>query len=234
MEDPDDGSQPAEDMGEYDPAEFEKPSVTVDTIIFGLRDGVLHTVLVERDHWPFEGQPALPGGFIDMEESLETAAERVLADKTGVSDVYLEQLYTFGQPDRDPRTRVITVAYFALVDADAVELQDERADWYPVHDLPELAFDHEEILEYAHQRLRWKLEYTPAVFSLLPDEFTLTQVQEAYEAVFGREFDKRNFRKKIKKADLVEETGRKTKNVSHRPAMLYRAARDEDDIVDIL
>jgi len=230
-----DGPGPAPDgEGEYDPAEFDRPSVTVDTIIFGLRDGVLHTLLVERDHWPFAGQPALPGGFIDMEESLETAAERVLEDKTGVTDVYLEQLYTFGQPDRDPRTRVITVAYFALVDLEGVDVQDERADWYPVHDLPELAFDHEEMLEYAHKRLRWKLEYTPAVFSLLPEEFTLTQVQEAYEAVFGREFDKRNFRKKIKKAGLVEETGNRTQNVSHRPAMLYRAARDADEIVDIL
>lgn len=234
-----DGDGPVPDDGvdspdSYDASAFERPSVTVDTIIFGLKDDRLHVLLAERDHWPFEGQQAFPGGFIDMEESLETAAERVLEDKTGVRDVYLEQLYTFGQPDRDPRTRVITVAYFALVNTDDVELSDDRADWYPAFDPPELAFDHDEILEYARKRLQWKLEYTPAVFSLLPEEFTLTQVQDAYEAVFQQEFDKRNFRKKIKKAGLVEETGRKTQNVSHRPAMLYRAARDEDEIVDIL
>ncbi|MDY6777302.1 MAG: NUDIX domain-containing protein [Candidatus Nanohaloarchaea archaeon] len=219
----------------FDPSELEHPSVTVDVIIFTVKDDDLKVLLVERDHDPFEGYWALPGGFIDMEESLETAAERVLEDKTGVTDVYLEQLYTFGDPDRDPRTRVITVGYFALVHADAVEIgEEERAAWHSAYDLPELAFDHADILEYAVKRLRWKLEYTTAVFSLLPDRFTMSDLQHAYEIVFDREFDKRNFRKKIKKLDLVEYTGEKTEGVSHRPAKLYRPNRDVGEIVEIL
>ncbi|MDY6770701.1 MAG: NUDIX domain-containing protein [Candidatus Nanohaloarchaea archaeon] len=225
---------PEEVPEDYDPSAFDRPSVAVDTIIFTVTDDDLKVLLVERGHEPFEGQWALPGGFIDMQESLETAATRVLEDKTGVTDVYLEQLYTFGDPDRDPRTRVITVSYFALVNHTEVELDDDRAAWHSAYDLPELAFDHDEIAEYAIKRLRWKLEYTPAVFSFLPDRFTLTELQETYETVFDREFDKRNFRKKVKKLDLVEYTGEKTENVSHRPAKLYRPNRDEDEIVEIL
>lgn len=218
----------------YDPSEFDRPSVTVDTIIFTVKDDDLKVLLIERDHEPFEGTYALPGGFIDMEESLETAAIRILGEKTGVTDVYLEQLYTFGDPDRDPRTRVITVGYFALVNHEEVELGESGAGWHSAYDLPELAFDHEDIIEYAVKRLRWKMEYTPAVFSFLPDRFTLSDLQHVYEVVFDREFDKRNFRRKIKKLDLVEYTGEKTENVSHRPAKLYRPNREEDEIVEIL
>lgn len=227
---------PVQDDSEtYDPEEFDRPSVTVDTIIFTVTDDDLKMLLVEREHWPYEGQYALPGGFIDMDESLDTAAERVLDEKTGVSDVYLEQLYTFGAPDRDPRTRVITVAYFALVNADEVELPDGQADWFSMYDLPEnLAFDHEDILNYALKRLRWKLEYTTAAFSLLPEEFTLTELQDVYEIVFDREFDKRNFRKKIRDLDLVEYTGEKKTDVSHRPPKLYRANTDTGETVEIL
>lgn len=218
----------------YDPDEFERPSVAVDVIIFTIMDGDLKTLLVERDHWPFEGDWALPGGFVQMEESLEAAATRTLQDKTGVEEVYLEQLYTFGEPDRDPRTRVITVAYFALVNADAVEVGDERAAWYSAYDLPPLAFDHNDILSYAIQRLRWKLEYTTAAFSFLPDTFTLTELQDIYETVFEQDFDKRNFRKKVHDLDLVEETGEKKTDVSHRPPKLYRANKDVGEIVEIL
>lgn len=218
----------------YDPAEFDRPSVTVDTIIFTVTDDDLKTLLVKRDSWPHEGQWALPGGFIDMEESLDTAATRVLEEKTGVADVYLEQLYTFGDPDRDPRTRVITVAYYALVNADAVELDDDRAEWHSVYDSPDLAFDHNDILDYAVKRLRWKLEYTTAAFSFLPETFTLTELQDVYEIVFDRTFDKRNFRKKIHDLDLVEYTGEKKTDVSHRPPKLYRANKDVGEIVEIL
>jgi 8-oxo-dGTP diphosphatase len=223
---------------DYNPSDFERPSVTVDDIIFTVTDEDLKILLIKRDEWPFEDTWALPGGFIDMEESLETAAERILYEKTGVRDVYLEQLYTFGEPDRDPRTRVITVAYFALVNHADVQLQEtegvQAVQWHSAYDLPELAFDHRDIIEYSIKRLRWKLEYTTAVFSLLPDTFTLTELQNMYETVFDREFDKRNFRKKIKSLDLVEYTGNKTENVSHRPAKLYRPNKELGEIVEIL
>jgi 8-oxo-dGTP diphosphatase len=227
---------PSEEVPEdYDPSEFEHPSVTVDTIIFTVKDDDLKLLLVRRSEPPFEGDWGLPGGFIDMDESLETAATRILEEKTGVADVYLEQLYTFGDPDRDPRTRVITVGYYALVNHEDVELED-AADvaWHSAYDLPDLAFDHGDIIEYARKRLRWKMEYTPAVFSFLPDRFTMSDLQHVYEVVFDREFDKRNFRRKVKKLDLVEYTGEKTENVSHRPAKLYRPNREEDEIVEIL
>ncbi len=218
----------------YDPAQFDRPSVTVDTIIFTVENDDLKILLVERDSWPYEGEWALPGGFIDMDESLDTAAERVLEEKTGVTDVYLEQLYTFGEPDRDPRTRVITVSYFALVNSGEVALGDDQATWHSAYDLPDLAFDHTGIAEYAIKRLRWKLEYTTAAFSFLPETFTLTDLQNVYETVFDQTFDKRNFRKKIHDLDLVEDTGEKKTDVSHRPPKLYRANKEVGEIVEIL
>lgn len=232
--DRDKSGKPVDTPEEYDPKQFDRPSVAVDVIIFTVADNDLKLLLVQRDHWPFEGKWALPGGFIQMRESLDTAATRILRDKTGVEDVYLEQLYTFGDPDRDPRTRVITVAYFALVNMDEVEVGDDRAAWHSAYDLPDLAFDHADIAEYAIQRLRWKLEYTPAAFSLLPETFTLTDLQDVYETVFDETFDKRNFRKKIHDLDLVEDTGEKKTDVSHRPPKLYRANKDVDEIVEIL
>jgi len=224
---------------DYDPTAFERPSVTVDLTIFTVEDNELKALLVKRPHWPFEGKWALPGGFIDMEESLEEAAERTLQEKTGLKEnIYLEQLYTFGEPERDPRTRVITVGYLALVNSEEIEYQRsdkvEEVKWTSVYDLPELAFDHEDILDYAVKRLRWKLEYTTAAFSFLSERFTLTELQDTYETVFDKEFDKRNFRKKIKKNDIVTYTGEKEKNVSHRPAKLYKSNKELGEIVDIL
>lgn len=224
---------------EYDETAFERPSVTVDLTIFTVDNNELKALLVKRSSWPFEGSWALPGGFIDMDESLEEAAERTLHDKTGLTEnIYLEQLYTFGKPERDPRTRVITVGYLAMVNADEIEtgsLEDsEEVEWMSVYSRPELAFDHDEILDYAVKRLRWKLEYTTAAFSFLSEKFTLSDLQNTYETVFDKEFDKRNFRKKIRKNDLVEYTGEKEKNVSHRPAKLYRANKEIGEIVDIL
>lgn len=213
---------------------FEDPAVTVDVIIFTIKDGRLQLLCVQRENEPFKGDPALPGGFIDINESLETAATRILEEKTGVTDVYLEQLYTFGDPDRDPRKRVITVSYFAIVNHDDVTVSGDDADWYPVRDRPDLAFDHDSIVSYANQRLQWKLEYTTAAFSFLPEQFTMSDLQKVYETVFDRSFDKRNFRRKIKKLDLVEDTGTKTENVSHRPATLYRPNKDVGEIVEIL
>lgn len=224
---------------DYDPSEFEHPSVTVDIPIFTIKDNDLKVALIKRSNWPYEGKWALPGGFVEIDEPIEDAAKRVLKDKTGVEDdVFMEQLYTFGQTDRDPRKRVITVSYFALVNSENVDLREtdevEDISWHSAYSLPELGFDHKEIIDYAIKRLRWKLEYNTAVFSLLPEKFTLSQLQDTYEIILDKNLDKRNFRKKIHKHNLVEDTGEKEKNVSHRPAKLYEANRDVGEIVEIL
>lgn len=214
----------------YDPSIYDRPSVTVDVVIFALEGDDLQVLLVRRPETPFQGMWAVPGSFVKMDESLDEAAGRALGEKTGVYDVYTEQLFTFGEPDRDPRTRVITVAYFALVPYSAVSLPDVEdtavTAWHSVFDLPELAFDHATILEYALQRLRYKLEYTSVGFQLLPDEFTLTELQKAYEIILVEELDKRNFRRKILSADILEETGNKKQDGEGRPAKLYRYKDD--------
>jgi 8-oxo-dGTP diphosphatase len=213
----------------YDASRFERPSVTVDLVIFTLRQDRLQVLLVKRKHWPFEGMWALPGGFIHMDESLEEAARRELEEETGVRDVYLEQLYTFGDPDRDPRTRVVTVAYFALVSSDHLKLRAASdaadANWFPANDPPPLAFDHTDILSYAVTRLRYKLEYSTVGFQLLPAEFTLTELQIAYETILDEKLDKRNFRRRILQAGVLEETSFQRVG-EHRPAKLYRFRDD--------
>lgn len=211
----------------YDPDKYDRPSVTVDVVVFTLAGNDLQVLLVQRKYPPDAGMWAIPGGFVHLSESLDDAARRELREETGVTDVYLEQLYTFGAPDRDPRTRVITVAYFALVPFPAVALPDPQEDaaaaaWFSMSQLPPLAFDHPEILEYALTRLRYKLEYTMVGFELLPDTFTLSELQHAYEIILGEALDKRNFRRKILSADIIEETGKMQKEAEGRPAKLYR------------
>ncbi len=209
--------------------DYPRPSVTVDVIIFTLRENDLQALLVKRGHPPFEGMWAIPGGFVGIDESLEEAALRELEEETGVRDVYLEQLYTFGNPGRDPRGRVITVAYFALVPATAVQPRpgDDAAEarWWSVYHLPPLAFDHADILAYALKRLRYKLEYTAVGFELLPETFTLRELQTAYEIILGEKLDKRNFRRKIIGAGVIEET-REYRVGEGRPAKLYRFRAD--------
>ncbi|HIP72244.1 MAG TPA: NUDIX domain-containing protein [Anaerolineae bacterium] len=185
-------------------------------------------LLVKREAPPFAGMWALPGTFVRLDESLADTAVRALTNKTGVRDVYTEQLYTFGQPDRDPRTRVITVAYFALIPYDSVvqQTEGETTEWFSLTQLPDLAFDHAEILAYALTRLRYKLEYTAVGFQLLPDVFTLSELQKAYEIILDEKLDKRNFRRKILTADILEETGEKKKEGEGRPAKLYRYRKD--------
>lgn len=210
----------------YDPSAYERPSVTVDVVILTVRERRLDVLLVRRRHWPFEGMWAIPGGFVDPNESLEDSARRELSEETGVSDVYLEQLYTFGDPGRDPRTRVITVVYYALLRTDQLHLRagDDAADarWFPAYGHPALAFDHDQILDYTRQRLRSKLEYTTIGFQLLAPSFTLSELQEVYEAILNRPLDKRNFRKKVLTTGILEQIPETRKAGQHRPAALYR------------
>lgn len=215
----------------YDVTKFERPSVTVDVVIFSILDEQLKVLLIKRKGWPFEGMWAIPGGFVHMDESLEEGAYRELAEETNVTrdQIYIEQLYTFGEPERDPRTRVITVAYFALVAADQLDPQaaDDAEDvaWFSVYDLPPLAFDHTQILDYALTRLRYKLEYSAVGFQLLPEKFTLRELQDAYEIILGTKLDKGNFRSKLRKTNVVEQVDG-YRDTGGRPARLYRFRDD--------
>ncbi len=206
--------------------EYPRPSVTVDCVVFGVDESTLKILLIERDVEPFRGQWALPGGFVRLEEDLESAARRELAEETGVTKLYLEQLYTFGAVERDPRGRVITISYYALVRLAEHRVKaatDARdAAWVAIDDLPELAFDHRKIVEVARERLRGKVRYEPIGFELLPHKFTLTQLQTLYEIVLERSLDKRNFRKKILGMDLLVELEEFEQGVAHRAARLYR------------
>lgn len=217
--------------------QYEKPSVTVDIVIFTIQDKELKVLLVRRGLEPFKGEWAIPGGFVRIEESLEEAAKRELAEETGVRDVYLEQLYTFGEPKRDPRGRVITVSYMALVNSENIGLKAttdvSEAKWFSINNLPQVAFDHEKILDYALKRLKWKFEYTTVAFSLLPKEFTISQLQNIYEIVFNKKFDKRNFVKKLLSLGILKEEGIK-REVSHRPPMLYTLKKKIGEIVEIV
>ncbi|TXF88889.1 NUDIX hydrolase [Neolewinella aurantiaca] len=207
--------------------EYPRPSVTVDIVVYGYDGGKqLKMLLIERGGEPFKGHWALPGGFVDLDEDLETAALRELEEETGVKDLFVEQLYTYGAVNRDPRGRVISVAYFSLVnlqDHPAVASSDAtKAEWFPLNELPELAFDHSDIIKKANERLAAKVRYQPIGFELLPAEFTLGQLQQLYETVLNVEsFNKRNFRTRILRTGILEEVGRQ-QNVAHRPAVLYK------------
>jgi len=212
--------------------------VAVDNCIFTVVEGQLHLLLIQMTRVPYRGMWALPGGLIETHESLDTAAARILSEETGVADVYLEQLYTFGHPRRDPAGRVIAVAYFALIHAAGLTLrtQPKYADvrWWPCAHVPQLAYDHDDVAAYARQRLERKLVYTNVVWSLLPRQFTLSELQTVYEAVLGRPLDKRNFRKKILTLGLIESVGATAMRGAHRPAMLYRFTRREPQHIAML
>jgi len=252
-------------LAEYDVSIYERPSLTVDVVLLTLKGGALCSLFVRRPELPFRGAFALPGGFVGMEEDLESAATRVLATKCGLRGVFIEQLFTFGKPDRDPRTRVVSVAYYALVEsakfdravASLAPVQLARAHHPPprlgksraaeagegsgellVGRLREagavadetgkkvnVAFDHEEILATALTRLRGKLDYAPVGYQLLPERFTLLELQEVHETVLGREVNKDSFRRRMLASGDLVALGELEKNVGHRPAELYRFAR---------
>jgi 8-oxo-dGTP diphosphatase len=207
--------------------DYPRPALTVDCIVFGLDAQLeLKVMLIQRDIPPFQGQWAIPGGFVRIDETLEQAALRELQEETGIHDVYLDQLYTFGDLGRDPRDRTVTVAYYALINLVEQQIQastDAReAEWFALFSIPELAFDHEQILQKAIARLRSKIRYEPIGFELLPKNFTLSQLQKLYEIVGDRALDKRNFRKKILSMDLLIDTGEIEQGVAHRAAKLYQ------------
>jgi len=201
--------------------------VAVDLVIFTVQHGQLELLLTRMKRPPFEGRWSLPGGRIPIDETVEEAAERELAEKTGLPAMFLEQLYTFSALDRDPSGRCVTVAHMALIPPTSdLRTTDKYSaiGWFPVDKLPPLAFDHRAIAAYAVKRLRAKLEYSNVAHNLLPQQFTLGELQRAYEAILGRPQDTRNFRKRILALGLVEDTGGMRTGGAHRPARLYRFA----------
>ena len=200
--------------------------MTVDVVIFTISGGKLQALLIKRKYDPFKGVWALPGGFIRKNEELLSAATRELKEETGVGGVYLEQLYTFGKKRRDPRGRIISVAYFTMVPKSKMKLRAStdalETALFPVRALPRLAFDHKAILGYALQRLRNKIQYTNAVWSLLPRAFTLGEIQRVYEVIWDNKVDKRNFRKKILSLDLLRPLPKTRRGLRQRPAKLYK------------
>jgi len=213
--------------------DYPRPAVTVDCVVFGLSKPGLQLLLIKRAGQPFRGCWALPGGFVEIDESADDAALRELEEETGVTNVFVEQLYTFTEVDRDPRSRVMSVAYYALVRPASVSLvagsDASEAEWFPVAKLPELAFDHKLIVKTGLQRLRGKVRYQPIGFELLPRKFTLTQLQEMYEMVLGRPLDSRSFRSKflaIGVLDPLDEYA-KSPGVTGRAPKLFRFNRRE-------
>lgn len=211
--------------------QYPRAALTVDCVVFGFDDGELKVLLIQRALEPFKGKWALPGGFVRVEETIDAAARRELAEEAGLKNVFLEQLYTFGTVDRDPRERVVSVAHYALV-----KLSDHKveaatdaanAEWFPVSELPKLAFDHAKIVEMALSRLQGKVRYQPIGFELLPPKFTLSQLQHLYEAILGAELDKRNFRKKVLGFGLLVALKETQMSGRHRPAQLFRFDADK-------
>jgi len=205
--------------------QYPRAALTVDCVVFGFDEGELKALLIQRARAPFEGNWALPGGFLCLDETLDEAARRELAEEAGLKNVFLEQLYTFGAVDRDPRERVISVAYYALVTlaAHKTKAATDAADarWFPISSLPKLAFDHADILATGLARLKGKVRYQPIGFELLPPKFTLTQLQHLYEAVLETKLDKRNFRKKVLGFGLLVPLKETQMLGRQRPAQLF-------------
>jgi 8-oxo-dGTP diphosphatase len=204
---------------------FFKSAFTVDNVIFGFDESKLKVLLIRRNEDPFDDHWALPGYFVRSDEDLDAAAQRVLWETTGLENVYLEQLQSFGAPGRHAFGRVITVAYYSLVKVADFELQAasiaQEVAWHNVEDIDGLAFDHEDIVRVAFDRLKRSIRTRPVGFELLPPAFTLTELQHLYEAIWEMELEKRNFRKKILSMDLLKDLGRSQTGVAHRPAKLY-------------
>jgi 8-oxo-dGTP diphosphatase len=205
---------------------YPRPALTVDCVVFGFDDGELKVLLIQRGLEPFKGRWALPGGFVRTDETIDEAARRELYEEAGLTNVFLEQLYTFGEVDRDPRERVVSVAHYALVKMTAHQVKAAtdaaNAQWFAISKVPKLAFDHDDILRMALARLKGKVNYQPIGFELLPPGFTLSELQHLYEAVLEVSLDKRNFRKKVLGLGLLQPLEERRMAGRHRPAQLYR------------
>ena len=207
--------------------EHEKFHVAVDSIIFGYDEGgrELKLLLLKRNFQPAMGEWSLMGGFLNKDESIDHAAKRILNQLTGLSDVYMEQLYSFGEIDRDPGDRIISVAYFALIkikDSDLELVKNHGATWVPISSLPQLIFDHNQMVERAMKKLQVRARTQPIGFELLPEKFTIPQLQGLYEAIYNKPLDKRNFRRKLLAMDLLEKQEEKEKESSRKGAWYYR------------
>jgi ADP-ribose pyrophosphatase YjhB (NUDIX family) len=211
--------------------DYPRPALTTDCIIFGFDGIALNVLLIERKNEPFKGFWAFPGGFVNMDEDTETGAKRELFEETGLKDVYIEQLYTFSDTDRDPRGRVISVTYYALVRSNRynpIAGDDAKStQWFPVHQLPALAFDHEKIFEIAYSRLKNKIRYQPVCFELLNEQFTFPELLRLYEVILDTQLDRRNFRKKMLNTGLLIPMDNKQPNVPHKAARYFRFDREK-------
>ena len=200
--------------------------LSVDAVVFGYEEGKISILLIKRKYEPFKGKWAIPGGFVLNDESLEEAVQRELQEETGVEINYLEQLYTFGKPSRDPRGRVVSVAYFGLVRPNTFKIfastDAEEVAWFNIDKLPKLAFDHKEILAMAIERLQGKITYEPIGFELLDKKFPFSDLEKLYTTLLGRAIDRRNFRKKIMSLNVLDELDEKVSKGSGRPANLFR------------
>jgi len=209
----------------YDPADFPPLAVTVDLVLMTVNEGRLGVLLQRRSEAPHKGEWALPGGFVRIDESLGAAARRILVDKAGLGDAWLEQLYSFGDPGRDPRMRIVTIAYFALVptaDLTAALKDNDELTLAPLDALPALAFDHAAIVDHAAARLRGKLDYAPIAFALLPPLFTLRALQDVHEAILGTNLNKPAFRRRMLDKGWIEGSGEREEGGAFRPAELFR------------
>lgn len=213
-------------------------AVAVDAVILSIKDERLNVLLLQPKKGPFVGKMVLPGGLVSPKETLEESVERHMFAKAGLEGVYFEQLYTFGQVDRDPRNRVVSVAYITLVPEDFFKPKTNEAyksiEWHTVSDLPKLGYDHKEIIATALERLKSKLTYTNIVYGLLPKEFTLSDLQNIYEIILGKKLDKRNFRKKILQTKLLKKTAKRLSGQAHRPAELYSFSKRTPQFVEIV
>lgn len=212
------------------------PVVAVDTVIFAIIENELNVLLIKIKYGSFVGKWGVPGGIVKIDETLDEAAKRELFEKTGMKNVYLEQLYSFGELKRDPETRIVSVAYFALVDNSKTKLETtkkyEDIKWLPVNKLQKVAYDHNEIINYSLLRLKYKLEYTNVIYSLMPQKFTLGNLQKVYEIILNKKLDKRNFRKKIFSLNLIKEEGIEA-GVPHRPSKLYSFKKRKLMVVEL-
>lgn len=203
-------------------------AVSIDCVLFGFDGGELKILLIERNEDPFKDWWALPGNLVGEDESVDQSASRILHELTGLSDVYMEQYYTFGEVNRHPQGRVITVAYYAMLrlggDKALKPLTNyaKKAQWINLSELPKLAFDHQHIFDKGLEKVKRRIKHLPIAFELLPEKFTLTQVQNVYELILGKKLDKRNFRKKILSFGVLKELDEKQKGVSFRAATLYK------------